>query len=86
MVHLLPDHGWAMHGTLEAAQKAGAEARFNLKGEQLIKEGDKVVGVYASDEDGNIVRINAKKGVVLSCGDMSSDTEMLTPKRSIFQK
>ena len=78
MVHLLPDHGWAMHGTLEAAQKAGAEARFNLKGEQLIKEGDKVVGVYASDEDGNIVRINAKKGVVLSCGDMSSDTEMLT--------
>ena len=78
MVHLLPDHGWAMHGTLEAAQKAGAEARFNLKGEQLIKEGDKVVGVYASDEDGNIVRVNAKKGVVLSCGDMSSDTEMLT--------
>ena len=78
MVHLLPDHGWAMHGTLEAAQKAGAEARFNLKGEQLIKEGDKVVGVYASDEDGNIIRVNAKKGVVLSCGDMSSDTEMLT--------
>lgn len=78
MVHLLPDHGWAMHGTLEAAQKAGAEARFNLKGEQLIKEGDKVVGVYASDEDGNIVRVNAKKGVVLSTGDISSDTEMLT--------
>ena len=43
MVHLLPDHGWAMHGTLEAAQKAGAEARFNLKGEQLIKDGDRVV-------------------------------------------
>ena len=35
MVHLLPDHGWAMHGTLEAAQAAGAEARFNTKGEQL---------------------------------------------------
>lgn len=78
MVHLLPDHGWAMHGTLEAAQKAGAEARFNTKGEQLIKDGDRVVGVYASDEKGNIVRINAKKGVVLSCGDLSSDIEMLT--------
>lgn len=78
MVHLLPDHGWAMHGTLEAAQKAGAEARFNVKGEQLIKEGNKVVGVYASDEEGNIIRVNAKKSVVLSCGDMSSDTEMLT--------
>lgn len=78
MVHLLPDHGWAMHGTLEAAQGAGAEARFNTKGEQLIKEGDKVTGVYASDEDGNIIRINAAKGVVLSTGDISSDTEMLT--------
>lgn len=78
MVHLLPDHGWAMHGTLEAAQAAGAEARFNVKGEQLIKEGNKVVGVYASDEDGNIIRVNAAKGVVLSTGDMSSDTEMLT--------
>ena len=78
MVHLLPDHGWAMHGTLEAAQAAGAEARFNTKGEQLIKDGDRVVGVYASDEDGNIIRINAAKGVVLSCGDLSSDTEMLT--------
>ena len=78
MVHLLPDHGWAMHGTLEAAQAAGAEARFNTKGEQLIKDGDKVVGVYASDEEGNIVRINAAKGVVLSTGDISSDAEMLT--------
>lgn len=78
MVHLLPDHGWAMHGTLEAAQAAGAEARFNVKGEQLIKEGGKVVGVYASDEEGNIIRVNAAKGVVLSTGDMSSDTEMLT--------
>ncbi|MEA5019712.1 MAG: FAD-dependent oxidoreductase [Gordonibacter sp.] len=78
MVHLLPDHGWAMRGTLEAAQKAGAEARFKVKGEQLIKEEERVVGVYASDENGDIVRVNAKKGVILSCGDMSSDTEMLT--------
>lgn len=78
MVHLLPDHGWAMKGTLEAAQKAGATARFNTKGEQLIKDGDRVAGVYVSDEKGNIIRINAKKGVILSCGDMSSDTEMLT--------
>ena len=78
MVHLLPDHGWAMHGTLEAAKGAGAEARFNTKAEQLIKEGDKVVGVYVSDEDGNIIRVNAAKGVVLSTGDISSDTEMLT--------
>ena len=46
--------------------------------EQLIKEGDRVTGVYASDEDGNIIRVNAKLGVVLSTGDISSNTEMLT--------
>ena len=78
MVHLLPDHGWAMHGTLAAAQAAGAEARFNTRGTQLIKDGDRVAGVYATGENGEIIRINAVKGVVLSCGDMSSDTEMLT--------
>ena len=77
MVHLLPDHGWAMRGTFEAAQAAGAEAIFNCKGEQLIKDGDRVVGVYATNEEGNIIRVNASKGVVLSCGDMSSDKEML---------
>ena len=65
MVHLLPDHGWAMHGTLEAAQKAEAEARFNQRraAHQGRRQGG---GVYASDGDGNIVRVNAKKGVVLS--------------------
>lgn len=78
MVHLLPDHGWAMHATLDAALEAGAEARFKIKGEQLVKEGERVTGVYASDEQGGIIRINAANGVVLCTGDMSSDKEMLT--------
>lgn len=73
-----PNMQWACEAAFNAAMAAGAELIYEAEGEQLIKEGDKVVGVYASDEDGNIVRINAKKGVVLSCGDMSSDTEMLT--------
>jgi len=77
MVHLLPDHGPAMRGALAAAEAKGAEAFFNTKGEQLIKEGGRIVGVYASDEDGALIRINAGKGVVLTCGDMSSDHEML---------
>ena len=78
MVHLLPDHGWAMHGSLEAAQAAGAEVRFNCRAEQLIKDGERVVGVYATNEDGETIRVNASKGVVLSTGDISSDKEMLT--------
>jgi hypothetical protein len=77
MFHLLPDHGWAMRDSFAAAQAAGAEAVFDTRAEQLIKEGDRVVGVYASNDSGYI-RVNAKNGVVLCCGDMSSDDEMLT--------
>jgi hypothetical protein len=49
MLHLLPDHGWAIQGSFEAAQAKGAEVLFDTKAEQLIKEGDRVVGVYASN-------------------------------------
>lgn len=77
MVHLLPDHGWAMRGSFEAAQKAGAEALFDTKAEQLIKEGNAVVGLFASTDEG-FIKINTKKGVILSTGDISSDDEMLT--------
>jgi hypothetical protein len=77
MVHLLPDHGPALRAGFAKAQAEGAEAFFNTKGEQLIKEGDRIVGVYATGEDGGLIRINASKGVVLTCGDMSSDREML---------
>lgn len=78
MFHLLPDHGWAMEGSLVAAETAGAEVLYNTKGEQLIKDGNRVVGIYATTEDGNYIRINAKNGVILSTGDMSSNDEMLT--------
>jgi hypothetical protein len=77
MVHLLPDHSPALRASFAIAQAAGAEAYFNTRGEQLIKDGDRVVGVYATDENGGLIRINASKGVVLTCGDMSSDREML---------
>ena len=77
MVHLLPDHGPALRASFDIALGLGAQAFFNTRGQQLIKEGDRVTGVYATDEDGKIQRINASKAVILSCGDMSSDTEML---------
>ena len=67
MVHILPDHGWAMHGSLEAAETAGAQAFFNCRAEQL-----------AQDETGRVTGVYATKGVLLSTGDISSDREMLT--------
>jgi succinate dehydrogenase/fumarate reductase flavoprotein subunit len=77
MVHLLPDHGPAMRGSLAVAQDKGSQVFFNTKGEQLIKDGERVIGVYATNDAGAIIRINARKGVVLSTGDISSDREML---------
>lgn len=77
MIHLLPDHGPAMQGAKAAAEALGARVLFETKGEQLIKEGDRVVGLYASNASGEYVRINASKGVVLTTGDISSDEEML---------
>lgn len=77
MFHLMPDHGWAMRSSLEAATGQGAEALFNTRGEQLILEDGAVVGLYALKEDGTYLRVDVKKGVVLSCGDMSGDEEML---------
>ncbi len=76
MVHILPDHGWAMHGSLEAAETAGAQAFFNCCAEQLAQdEIGRVTGVYATDESGGTILVNATKGVT---GDISSDREMLT--------
>ena len=79
MVHILPDHGWAMHGSLEAAETAGAQAFFNCRAAQLAQdETGRVTGVYATDESGDTVLVNATRGVILSTGDISSDREMLT--------
>ncbi len=44
--------------------------------ECLIKEGDKVVGIYASDVDGNYLRINASKGVIVATGGYANNPEM----------
>jgi hypothetical protein len=77
MVHLLPDHGPALRASFGIAQEHGAQIFFNTKGQQLIKDGNRITGIYATDEKGDVIRVNASKGIVLSCGDMSSDTEML---------
>lgn len=73
---LFPNHGWAMRDSLAAAEQDGAEARFNVAGKQLVVEDGKVKGVIASTEDGYI-QVNAAKGVILTCGDLSGDDDML---------
>ncbi len=61
------------------AQKAingGAQFIFNTFGRYLEKDGDRVTGAIVQDQEGAYTRINASKGVILCCGDFSSNPEM----------
>lgn len=71
-------------GGMNKPTKALAEAfgenvhiHYNCPGVQLIKDGDKVVGVYAQQDDGSILRVNATKGVILATGDYQNNTAMV---------
>jgi succinate dehydrogenase/fumarate reductase flavoprotein subunit len=50
---------------------------FETIAEQLIKDGDRVVGVIAKNKNGDYIRYNGSKGVVLCTGDIASDPEMM---------
>lgn len=44
--------------------------------ECLIKEGEKVVGIYASKAEGEYLRINASKGVIVATGGYANNPDM----------
>lgn len=58
------------------AEENGAAFSFDTAAEQLVKEGDAVVGVVAKTSDGYRKYV-AKKAVILATGDISGDTEMI---------
>lgn len=55
----------------------GAEFIFCTFGRQLIKEDGRVTGAIAQRQTGEYIRINASKGVILTCGDMGGNAEMM---------
>lgn len=54
----------------------GGEVRYNTAGEQLIKQGDKIVGVYARKQDETYLQVNAK-AVIVSGGGFEGNKEMV---------
>lgn len=58
------------------ALEQGADLRFETKLIKLIKEGERVSGVWAESKDG-LVRINASKGVILCTGGYSMNSDMM---------
>lgn len=81
-----PNMGWACEAARTVALDNGMEVLYGTTAEQLIKEGDAVVGAYAKGADG-YVRINAKS-VVIACGDYGANPEMrqyYAPETMIFE-
>jgi succinate dehydrogenase/fumarate reductase flavoprotein subunit len=54
----------------------GGEIRYSTGGEQLILDGEKVVGVYAIKDDDSYLRVNAK-AVIVSGGGFEANEEMV---------
>lgn len=62
---------------IKSAQDNGAEYFFENRGERLVGDAESgITGVIASDSSGNYIQYNAKKGVVLACGDIGGNEEM----------
>lgn len=73
-----PDgHAPVCAANAEAAVANGAEFVFSTFVRYLLKDGDRVSGAIAQAQSGEYVKINASKGVILCCGDLSNDTEMM---------
>lgn len=63
----------------EKAEAAGATMLWDTPAVQLVTNaaGDAVTGVIGQAADGSYVKVNASKGVLLACGDVTDDPEML---------
>jgi len=55
--------------------KLGVTYYFRSPGDQLVKDGDRVIGVIANTPDG-YKRFNASKGVILATGDIGGNPDM----------
>ena len=69
-------HGVTANVLKEYGQGLGLEIHYDTSLVELIKDGDKVTGIYAKTSDG-IVRYNASKGVIVCTGGYSLNMDML---------
>ncbi len=72
------DHPHVVKANLQKGVDAGGTTYFGHFAEQLIMDGDRVVGVYVRNADsGKYKKVNASKGVILSCGDGASNPDIM---------
>lgn len=68
--------GEAVLTPLHEAMKQKCDVRPSTPATDLIMDGDRVAGVYATDENGREIQINARKGVVLASGGFANNKEL----------
>ncbi len=61
---------------LAQAESLGVDIRCNTPLTDLLVENGKVTGVYATDENGQEIQINATKGVILATGGYADNKEL----------
>lgn len=62
---------------LREAERLGATWYWRHTAAALVMDGDAVAGAYAKGPDGKYLKLNAKKGVLLACGDFSANEDMV---------
>jgi fumarate reductase flavoprotein subunit len=62
----------------KVASDYGGKGYFGYRAEQLIRDGDRVTGVYAYNyATGKYVKATASKGVILACGDYGANDDFV---------
>lgn len=58
-------------------EQQGVDIFYNTPARQLVKEGNRVIGVIAQNEAGEYIQYNGTKGVVVGTGDYQNDKDMM---------
>ncbi|MDR1185288.1 MAG: FAD-binding protein, partial [Coriobacteriales bacterium] len=61
------------------AEELGVDIRLETAGKSLITEDGKIVGLYAEDNSGNTIQINAK-AVILACGGYAQNKDFMVER------
>ena len=62
---------------LRYADSLGLETRYETPMVKLVKDGERVCGVIAKNPQGQYIRINASKGVIVCAGGYSGNEQMM---------
>ena len=78
---LLDEFGYSatelMRDNIKVAREHGAQILWKTRALQLERNDERITGVIVSDQDGNYMRLNAAKAVILAAGGFSRNPAMV---------